>query len=273
MTTPPAARTALATGASSGIGRELALGLAREGLAVGLLGRDAGRRAAVAREAAALGAGVRTATATADVTDLAQVRAAVTAVEAALGPVGLLVSSAGTIEAAEAPIWEADPDEWRSVVEASLLGSFHAVRAVVPGMVERGGGRVVDLNSGSGTRDSAVNTAYFAAKTGLFRIGGALHAAGYDRGLRAVELAPGVVDTPMTRAMPAHEGRTEWTDPADVVALVVAFARGELDGWSGRMVRAGVDDVATLRRLAEQGLDAGARTLRLRPYGPADPLA
>ena len=271
MTTPPPARTALVTGASSGIGRELALGLAREGLAVGLLGRDAGRLAAVAAEAEATGA--RTATATADVTDLAQVAAAVAAVEAALGPVDLLVSSAGTIESSEVPIWEADAHEWRSVVEATLLGSFHAVRAVVPGMVERGGGRVVDLNSGSGTRDADVYSAYFAAKTGLFRIGGALHEAGHARGLRALELAPGVVDTPMTRSMPVHADRTDWTDPADVVALVAAFARGELDGWSGRMVRAGKDDVATLRRLAEQGLDPDARKLRLRPYGPQDPLA
>jgi NAD(P)-dependent dehydrogenase (short-subunit alcohol dehydrogenase family) len=118
-----------------------------------------------------------------------------------------------------------------------------------------------------------VYSAYGAAKAGLFRVGGALHAAGHSAGLRVFELSPGVVRTPMTGGMAVHEDRTEWTDPADVVALVVAMAAGELDAWSGRMLRAGADDVATLRALAAAGLPEDARTLRLRPYGPEDPLA
>jgi hypothetical protein len=69
--------------------------------------------------------------------------------------------------------------------------------------------------------------------------------------------------------MPMHEGRTEWTSPGDVVDLVVAIAAGELDQWSGRFVRAGVDDLATLRATTPDG---DARRLRLRPYGDTDPL-
>ena len=268
MTTPPPARTALVTGASSGIGRELALGLGRAGLAVGLLGRDPARLAEVA---GALDG--PSAVATADVTDLDDVRRAVAQVTAGIGEVELLVSSAGVIEAEEVPVWEADPAAWRHVLEVDLLGAFHVVRAVVPGMVARGGGRVVDLNSGAGVRDAGHYSAYGAAKTGMFRIGGALHAAGHERGLRAFELAPGVVDTPMTRAMPVHAGRTGWTAPAEVVELVVAMARGELDAWSGRMVRAGTDTPAGLRARAEAGLPARARTLGLLPWGPDDPLA
>jgi NAD(P)-dependent dehydrogenase (short-subunit alcohol dehydrogenase family) len=265
------ASVALVTGASGGIGHAVSVGLAEAGLAVGLHGRDAARLEAVRADVEA--AGGRCCVVTADVTDLAQVCSAVAEVEQALGGIDLLVNNAGLIERTEVPVWEADPDEWRAVVEADLVGPFHCVRAVVPGMVERGGGRVVDLNSGSGTRDQDVYSAYNAAKTGLFRLGGGLHLAGYDRGLRAFELAPGVVDTTMTRGMPVHDDRTDWTDPRDVVELVVAVARGELDAWSGRYLRAGVDDVPTLRAVAERGLPRDARTLRVVPWGEDDPVA
>ncbi|MFP5336680.1 MAG: SDR family oxidoreductase [Actinomycetes bacterium] len=268
---PEPARVALVTGASGGIGRHLAVGLARAGLAVGLHGRDAERLAATRRDVEQ--AGGTCAVAAADVTDLADVEAMVASVEAVLGPVDLLVNNAGIIERTEVPVWEADPAEWRAVVEADLVGVFHVVRAVVPGMVERGGGRVVDLSSGAGASDRDVYSAYCAAKAGLFRIGGALHLAGHDRGLRSFELSPGVVETEMTHSMAVHAGRTSWTDPQDVVDLVVAIARGELDAWSGKYLRAGADDVATLRAVAGRGLSADARMLRVRPWGDDDPLA
>jgi hypothetical protein len=69
--------------------------------------------------------------------------------------------------------------------------------------------------------------------------------------------------------MPMHRGRTDWTRPEDVVALAVAIAAGELDQWSGRFLRAGADDLDTLRTTTPQG---DGRRLRLRPYGEADPI-
>lgn len=270
MPTPPPATTALVTGASSGIGRALAVGLGRAGLAVALLGRDTDRLSDVAEEVRATGA--RCATAAADTTDHDDLVRAVTTVEGEIGPVDLLVDSAGVIEPEEVPVWEADPRHWRRVVEVDLIGAFHAVRTVVPGMLERGGGRVVHLNSGVSLRDGSVNSAYHAAKTGLWRIGGAVHLAGFEKGLRAFELAPGVVRTPMTEAMAVHEGRTAWTDPEDVVALAVAMARGDLDAWSGRMVRAGMDTPASLAAREAAGPLGDARTLGLRPWGADDPL-
>jgi 3-oxoacyl-[acyl-carrier protein] reductase len=72
--------------------------------------------------------------------------------------------------------------------------------------------------------------------------------------------------------MPVHAGRTAWTDPADVAALVLGFAAGELDDLSGRFVRAGVDTVASLREHAAAIADADARTLRLATWGPDDPI-
>ncbi|MHB1065277.1 MAG: SDR family NAD(P)-dependent oxidoreductase [Georgenia sp.] len=259
----PPARTALVTGASRGIGRELALGLAGAGLDVAVLARDGDRLAEVAAQVEALGR--RAVAAVADVTVPEEVAGAVRRVEDELGTVDLLVNNAGRIDT-EVPLWEADPAEWWSVMETNVRGPFLLARAVVPGMLARGGGRVIDLNSGAGTRDNADATAYNASKTALFRIGGALHAAGHDRGLRTFEVAPGVVVTDMTTAMRAHAGRTEWTDVAAVVELVLVIARGGLDELSGRYLRAGTDTPTSARFLAARGLTETARRLRLADW-------
>ncbi|MEE6274092.1 SDR family NAD(P)-dependent oxidoreductase [Georgenia wangjunii] len=257
----PPARTALVTGASRGIGRGLALGLAAAGLDVAVLARDGGRLAEVAAEIEALGR--RAVAVTADVADPGAVARAVATAEEALGSLDLLVNNAGRIDA-EVPLWEADTEEWWSVVETNVRGPFLLARAVVPGMLARGGGRVIDLNSGSGTRDMDVATAYNVSKTALFRIGGSLHEAGYDRGLRAFELAPGVVRTDMTDGMVMHEGRTSWTDLAEVVDIVVALAGGDLDHLSGRYLRAGTDTADELRaRRPDPDPASPARRLRV----------
>jgi 3-oxoacyl-[acyl-carrier protein] reductase len=266
----PASRTALVTGASRGLGRHLATGLVDAGLSLALLVRD---RAAGERVAAdlrpRLADGARCGVVVADVTDHAQVEAAAREAVDALGPVDLLVNNAGVIEPTEVPAWEEDPATWRTVVEADLLGPFHCVRALVPAMVAQGAGRVVTVSSGAGATDRDVYSAYCAAKAGAFRLTGNLHLAGYDRGLRAFDVSPGVVRTDMTGAMAMHDGRTEWTDPHDLVDLVVAVAAGGLDAWSGRYLRAGVDTPASLRA-AETGLDERARRLRVQALGPDD---
>jgi 3-oxoacyl-[acyl-carrier protein] reductase len=143
-------------------------------------------------------------------------------------------------------------------------------------MVERGAGRVINLNSSAGAADRDVYSAYSAAKAGLFRITGSLHLAGFDRGIRAFELSPGVVRTEMTTAMAMHSDRREWTPVEAVVDLVIAIAQGRLDAWSGRFLRAGTDTADALDAAeftaGEGGLSPDARRLGILPYGPADPL-
>ena len=268
---PPPARTALVTGAAGGIGRALSAALARAGLAVGLVGRDAARLTELRAQVEADGG--RAVVAVADVTDRAQVEAAVARVEAAIGGIDLLVNCAGVIEREEVPVWEADPDEWWHVVSTTLRASFLLVRSVVPGMLARGGGRVVDLSSGAGAQDRAVHTGYCTGKAGLFRIAGGVHLAGAERGLRAFEMSPGVVRTRMSEGMSQHAGRTEWTSQEEVADLLLSIARGELDALSGGFVRAGADTPQSLRAAVAAGLPPGARRLLVRPYGPQDPLA
>jgi NAD(P)-dependent dehydrogenase (short-subunit alcohol dehydrogenase family) len=113
-------------------------------------------------------------------------------------------------------------------------------------------------------------SAYSVAKTGLMRMTEALAAGLEGSDVRASDLAPGVVQTEMTAAMPMHRDRTDWTPPEKVVDMVTAIAAGELDQWSGRFLRVGVDDLDVVRTLTPE--DA-ARQLRLRPYGEDDPVA
>ncbi len=264
-----AARTALVTGASRGIGRAIALGLAAAGLDVALVARDVTRLDDVA--AAIRAEGRRAIVVPAEVTDAAQVRDAVAAAEAELGGIDLLVNAAGVIEE-ETPAWEADPELWWRTMEVNVRGPFLLAHTLVPLMLGRGGGRIVDLSSGAGSHDMATASAYNASKTALLRFGAHLHVAGHAQGLRVFELAPGVVATDMTASMQMHVGRTEWTPVERTVELVNAIAAGDLDACSGWFLRAGADTVESLRALASGSTPANARRLRVLPAGPADPL-
>jgi NAD(P)-dependent dehydrogenase (short-subunit alcohol dehydrogenase family) len=265
-----ARRVALVTGASRGIGAHIATALAEAGWSLAVLARSEQSLADVTDRLERAGAEVLPVAC--DVTDEAAVDAVVTQVRDHFGSIDLLVNNAGLIEA-EVPIWEADPEEWWQVVVTNVRGPFLMTRAVAPVMIGQGGGRIVNLNSGAGTRENPVLTAYTASKSALARITGGTAAAGAEHGVHAFDLAPGVVQTDMTAAMDMHRDRTDWTDPGDVTALVVALASGELDAWSGRMVRAGADSVEQLRSRGDTGLADGARMLRLRPWGPDDPVA
>jgi len=263
-------RVAVVTGASRGIGEMIARALAGEGYAVCLLARDGSAADRVADEIRSLGRSAAMAR-SADVTDDVAVRDAVAAVLSAWGQIDLLVNCAGMIEK-EVPLWEADVDQWWSVITTNVRGPFLMTRAVVPSMIAAGGGRVINLNSGAGMAERAELSAYTASKSALARVTGSTHLAGWAHGIRAFDLAPGVVRTRMTLSMAMHRGRTQWTEPSDVTNLALALAGGELDAWSGRFVRAGVDTPASLRERAGLGLDDAARTLRLRPWGSSDPL-
>jgi 3-oxoacyl-[acyl-carrier protein] reductase len=264
---PRPSTVALVTGASRGIGREIAIALARKGTAVGLVARDASALEGVRAEC-----GPKAVIATADVTSGSQVRSAVAAVRDALGPIDLLVNNAGRIESSEVPLWEADPDEWWAVVETDLRGPFLFCHAVLPEMVELGRGRIVNLTSGVAIADGVIYSGYRAAKTGLLRVTGAIVEAAGERGVTAFDVSPGHVATDMTLSMEMHRGRTEWTPPEAVTGIITAIAEGRADGLSGRYLRAGTDDVEALIAKADELARLDARTLRLRPYGEDDPL-
>jgi NAD(P)-dependent dehydrogenase (short-subunit alcohol dehydrogenase family) len=174
------------------------------------------------------------------------------------------------IDEAELPLWEADPDQWWDVVRVHLRGGFLLTRAVVPWMVLRNRGRIINIASGMSMVARPEYSAYSVAKTGLMRMTEALAGALEGSDVRAFDVSPGIVDTAMTRSMEMWRGFEDWTPPEKVVEFIAAIAAGDLDAWSGRFLRVGSDDLDTLRGLAPE--DA-VRQLRLRPYGDDDPLA
>jgi len=262
-------QVALVTGASTGIGRHLAQGLAERGMTVAGLARGADRlREAMAEVAEATG--TPTLAVPADVTDRASVEDAVGRVLAEHGRIDLLVNNAGLLDAQEAPMWQTDPDAWWAVVESHIRGPYLLIRSVVPHMLERGSGRVINLASGLSTRGMPIYSAYSVGKTGLMRVTETLAQGLAGTGVHAFDLAPGVVRTEMTSGMSIHRERTDWTEPGQVVALAAAIASGELDAWSGRFLHTAQDDPAVLAGLTP---DDAVRQLRLRPYGADDPTS
>lgn len=273
-------RAAIITGASRGIGRALALALAAAGSPVGLIARDEAKLQEVAAEIAA--AGGRAVFRAVDVTDTEATMAAASAIAdelKALGaPVGLLVNAAGRIDR-EVALWEADPAEWRAIIETNLVGSFNVSRAVIPRMLDAVNAdhdqycRVVELASGAGAKDWAKASAYTSSKAGLIRVAGHLHEAGHALGLRTFAVAPGTVRTDMTGAMELHQGRKEFTPVELTTNLVLSIHRGELDAWSGKYLRVTHDSPESLANYErEHGAPAeGARRLAITPWGDGDP--
>lgn len=266
-------RTVLVTGAGRGIGRGIAIGLARAGYGVGLVGRTRRHLEEVAEEIGHEVPDARLVVADADLVHATDVHDAVHAVEDGLGGIGLLVNNAGVIEHGETDFAADDvEDAWR-VVETNVRGPMLVAHAVLPAMLARGEGRLLQVNSGSGYHRSSAYTGYGISKGALARLTTLLDAQYRDHGIRTLDLAPGVVATDMTAAMPVHADRAEWTSIDDVVALVRAFGDGELDAVSGRFVRVGADTPASLVAAAHRIAAADARRLRLAFYGDDDPLA
>ncbi|KDN86761.1 SDR family NAD(P)-dependent oxidoreductase [Kitasatospora cheerisanensis] len=266
-----AGQVGLVTGAGRGIGREIAIGLAAEGMAVGLVGRTQDALIDTLKECVHHGA--RGVAVTADVGHPGAVREAVRSIERDLGPVDLLVNNAGQVDRAEVPIWETDPAQWWQVVETNLRGPYNMLRNVLPGMVERGRGRVINLNSGFALRPDGHYTAYATSKGALLQLSDNIADSVGQHGIVVLDISPGAVETGMTADMPMFRDKKDWGSIPYMVAVTVDAARGRFDGLHGRFLHAGRDNLETLVTSAAAIRSADARTLRLRPYGPDDPMA
>lgn len=260
---------ALVTGGGQGVGRALALGLAKHGLAVGVLGRTAETLEATAADCRR--AGVAATAVTADVSDAASVREAVGQVSDAVGVVDLLVNNAGLIDG-DASFADADLDDVLAVMDVNLLGPMRVTHAVLPRMRAAGRGRILNVNSGFAYRREASNTAYGVSKAGLARFTDLLAHQLADEGVVVLDVSPGLVRTQMTEGMALWQQMDDppWGDPAAIVAVARRLADGALDALSGRFVHAQTDDIDDM--LDALASDRDARTIGLRPYGPTDPL-
>ncbi len=253
-------QVALVTGAGRGVGRAIALALSDAGAAVAVCARSAGDITRVAGEIAdrrGHALAIRC-----DVTHRQDVEGMVAAVEEAIGPVDLLVNNAAQFGPV-GPLAATDPDDWWQVLEVNLRGPLYCARAVLPGMLARGHGRIVNVSSGAGFAAIPMVSAYVVSKTALYRLSENLATETRGHGVLVFAINPGLVRTAMSEAgLSSGEPSVEqffadaFANQDDVSAevpatLVVYLASGAADVLSGRIIRASDDVAQMVARAAE----------------------
>lgn len=210
-------KTAVITGAGRGIGRAVALALAGAGYEVALTARTEEELLAVAREIEAAGGKARVFTA-----DLSREAAVNTLTDQLLQQfphIDLLVNNAGA--AVFKPVWEITPEDWRLSLDTNLTSVFLLTRALLPGMMERQSGRIINISSVTGLKAIDSQAAYCAAKHGLngFTKSLALELRPYNIGVHAI--CPGGVDTRLSREAMPHRDKSDWMTPEDIAQAVL----------------------------------------------------
>lgn len=183
---------AIVTGANRGIGAAIALALSERGATVSLLVRNRAR----GEEAECMLEGSH-GTFVADVTDRSAVHAACTAAAERFGPVDILVNNAGSTESA--PFLKSDPSLFERMIAVHLLAAVHTTQAVLPSMIARGHGHVINMASTAGLRGEAYVTAYVAAKHALVGLTRALAVEVEQHGVLVNAVCPGYTDTDLVR--------------------------------------------------------------------------
>jgi|SRR5579884_3316531 len=239
---------ALVTGGGRGIGASVARELAGAGMDVWVTARTAEQVESVGEEIgghALVG----------DVTQQDDVERWAREAE----PVELLVANAGGGNRGEA--WELDPEEWWRVFEVNVLGVHLCCRAVIPGMLGRGRGRIVIVGSGASYLPGASETGYTASKAAVCRYGETLANALRGR-IPVFVISPGLVRTAMTEGHFPDDA--PWTPPECAPQLVAALATGEFDALAGRYLHAEHDPPESLRGRVDEILEHDWNAIRLR---------
>jgi 3-oxoacyl-[acyl-carrier protein] reductase len=245
---------ALVTGGGRGVGASVARELAACGMRVAVTARTAEQVEAVAGEIGGLAL-------TGDVSRQADVELWIARTEVELGPIDLLVANAGVAEW-EDGAWELEPERWWEVLEVNVLGAYLTCRAAIPGMLERGAGRIVITGSGASYLPGSTSTAYAASKAAVGRFGEVLATQLAPRGIPVFVISPGLVRTAMTEGQFADD--TPWTPPECAPRLVAALATGRFDRLSGRYIHAEHDPPEELEARIDQILADDLNALRLR---------
>ncbi|AGN36600.1 3-ketoacyl-ACP reductase [Bacillus paralicheniformis] len=212
-------KTALITGGGRGIGRATAIALAKEGVHIGLIGRTAANLEKAAEELKAFG--VKVSVAAADVKDLTAVERAVQSVKGELGQIDILINNAGI--GGFAGFLEQSPEEWENIVQVNLMGVYNVTRAVLPEMIERKAGDIINISSTAGQRGAAGTSAYSASKFAVLGLTESLMQEVRKHNIRVSALTPSTVATDLAIDSKLTDGNPERVmQPEDLAEYMVA---------------------------------------------------
>ena len=212
-------KIALVTGAGKGIGKAVALALAKEGAHVGLVARTQKDLDSVAAEIKLLG--VNVATATADVSNMQAVNEAVEKIKKELGTIEILINNAGT--GTFGKFLELEPSVWENIIKVNLFGVYYVTRAILGDMIEKQTGDIINISSTAGKAGGAMTSAYSASKFAVFGLGESLMQEVRKHNIRVTTLAPSTIVTELAQSANLITGDAEKVmHPEDFAELIIA---------------------------------------------------
>ena len=212
-------KIALITGGSRGIGKAIALALAEEGVNVAITGRNEENLKAVVQEIEQKG--VKSVYAVFDITSKTEVYGALEKLQKDFGKIDVLVNNAGI--AAFGGILEMEDEKWEEIVKTNLFGAYYVVKAVVPSMVERKTGDIINISSTAGLKGNAMTSAYSASKFGLIGMSESMMLELRKQNIRVTTLMPSTIASDMSKeVLKITDGNPEKVlQPEDFAELVV----------------------------------------------------
>ncbi|MFV8270347.1 3-ketoacyl-ACP reductase [Flavobacterium sp. GT2N3] len=212
-------KNALITGAGKGIGKAIALALAKEGVNVILVARTQEEIDSVAAKVRSLR--VKALAITADVADINSVNVAVEKALAEFGTIDILINNAGI--AAFGKFLELEPTDWERIIQVNLMGTYYVTRAVLPNMIERQTGDIINISSTAGLSGNALTSAYSASKFAVLGLTDSLMQEVRKHNIRVTALTPSTVATDMAKELKLTDGNPDTVMQAeDMAELIVA---------------------------------------------------
>ena len=212
-------KNALITGAGKGIGKAIAIALAKEGVNVILVSRTQADVDQLAAETSAFG--VKSLALSADVSDINSINTAVEKALAEFKNIDILINSAGI--ASFGKFLELEPDAWERIIQVNLMGTYYATRAVIPNMIERQTGDIINISSTAGLNGNALTSAYSASKFAVLGLTDSLMQEMRKHNIRVTALTPSTVATDMAKDLNLTDGNPEKVmQSEDIAELIIA---------------------------------------------------
>jgi len=212
-------KNALVTGAGKGIGKAVAIALAKEGVNVILVARTQSDLEKVAKEVNSFG--VKSLALTADVSDINSVNNAVEKALAEFKTIDILINNAGI--AAFGKFLELEPAAWERIIQVNLMGTYYVTRAVLPNMIERQTGDIINISSTAGLSGNALTSAYSASKFAVLGLTESLMQEVRKHNIRVTALIPSTVATDMAKELKLTDGNPDKVmQSEDMAELIIA---------------------------------------------------